>query len=85
MFSFAGQFNDTGQVGLYVGTRAGQPARGDGGRRVRAGARRREPATEAELARAKENAKGRYVLGLESTGARMNRLGGSAVWSTCRC
>ena len=28
-----------------------------------------------ELARAKENLKGRVVLALESTGARMNRLG----------
>ena len=34
-----------------------------------------EPATEDELARAKENLKGRVLLALESTGARMNRLG----------
>src|SRR5207302_2549022 len=39
-------------------------------------ARLREcPATEDELERAKENLKGRVVLSLESTGARMNRLG----------
>jgi predicted Zn-dependent peptidase len=36
---------------------------------------RKSPATEDELARAKENLKGRVVLALESTGARMNRLG----------
>ena len=34
-----------------------------------------EPATDDELERAKENLKGRVVLALESTGARMNRLG----------
>ena len=38
-----------------------------------------DPATDAELARAKENAKGRNVLSLESTGARMNRLGSSVL------
>jgi predicted Zn-dependent peptidase len=32
-----------------------------------------------ELSRAKENAKGRLVLSLESTSARMNRLGGSLL------
>ena len=36
---------------------------------------RQEPASDDELARAKENLKGRVVLALESTGARMNRLG----------
>jgi predicted Zn-dependent peptidase len=36
---------------------------------------REQPATPEELARAKENLKGRVVLSLESTGARMNRLG----------
>ena len=36
---------------------------------------REEPATAEELERAKENLKGRVVLALESTGARMNRLG----------
>jgi len=36
---------------------------------------REEPATPDELERAKENLKGRVVLALESTGARMNRLG----------
>ena len=36
VYSFAGQFTDTGQIGLYVGTRPGQPRRGDGRRRRRA-------------------------------------------------
>jgi predicted Zn-dependent peptidase len=36
---------------------------------------RSEPATAEELERAKENLKGRVLLALESTGARMSRLG----------
>ena len=41
---------------------------------------REEPATEAELVRARENVKARVVLGMESTGARMHRLGGSLLF-----
>ena len=40
---------------------------------------RRDPATAEELHRAKENLKGRIVLALESTGARMNRLGSEVL------
>ena len=54
---------------------ARQRRRGDGGRRRRARALPREPATPEELERSKENVKGRLVLALESTTARMNRLG----------
>jgi predicted Zn-dependent peptidase len=39
----------------------------------------REPPQERELARSRENAKGRLALSLESTAARMNRLGGSVL------
>ncbi|MCW2966342.1 MAG: peptidase domain protein, partial [Solirubrobacteraceae bacterium] len=38
-----------------------------------------EPATAEELHRSKENVKGRMVLALESTSARMNRLGSSVL------
>lgn len=73
--SFTGQYADGGQVGLYVGTRPDNlgPAVEVIGRELER--LRREPATADELARAKENLKGRVVLSLESTGARMNRLG----------
>ncbi|MDX6658907.1 MAG: hypothetical protein QOH62_3700, partial [Solirubrobacteraceae bacterium] len=37
------------------------------------------PATAEELSRSKENVKGRMVLALESTTARMNRLGSSVL------
>jgi predicted Zn-dependent peptidase len=75
VYSFAGQYVDTGQVGLYMGTR---PDNLREAMRVVADelARlREEPATEEELARARENVKARVVLAQESTGARMNRLG----------
>ncbi|HEX4805357.1 MAG TPA: pitrilysin family protein [Conexibacter sp.] len=73
--SFTGQYADTGQVGLYVGTRPDNLAPA---LEVIAGELerlRRDPASAEELSRAKENLKGRVVLSLESTGARMNRLG----------
>jgi predicted Zn-dependent peptidase len=75
VYSFTSAYADTGQVGLYVGTRADNLVQalsvvGSELTRFRA-----EPATPEELARAKENLKGRVVLALESTGARMNRLG----------
>jgi predicted Zn-dependent peptidase len=38
-----------------------------------------EPVGEEELARAKENVKGRMVLSFESTLSRMNRLGGAVL------
>jgi len=70
---------DSGQIGLYVGTRADNLAQamgvvGDELERVR-----REPATPDELDRAKENLKGRVVLALESTGSRMSRLGSETL------
>jgi predicted Zn-dependent peptidase len=75
VYSFTSAYADTGQVGLYVGTRADNLVQalsvvGSELTRFRA-----EPATPEELARAKENLKGRVVLALESTGARMSRLG----------
>ncbi|HEY2259471.1 MAG TPA: pitrilysin family protein [Solirubrobacteraceae bacterium] len=75
VYSFTSAYQDTGQVGLYVGTRADNLVKAlavVGSELSRA---REEPATAEELVRAKENLKGRVVLALESTGARMNRLG----------
>jgi len=73
--SFTGQYADSGQVGLYVGTRPDNlaPATEVIARELER--LRRDPASPEELTRAKENLKGRVVLSLESTGARMNRLG----------
>jgi predicted Zn-dependent peptidase len=82
VYSFSSAYADTGQVGLYVGTRGDNLVSaltvvGSELRRLR-----EEPATPEELHRAKENLKGRVVLALESTGARMNRLGSEILAGT---
>ena len=75
VYSFSGAYHDSGQVGLYVGTRADNLGEAMAVVRRELARIQEEPATEDELARAKENLKGRVLLALESTGARMNRLG----------
>jgi predicted Zn-dependent peptidase len=80
VYSFTGQFTDTGQVGLYVGTR---PDNLEAAMAVVAdelGRLRETPASEEELARARENVKARVVLAMESTGSRMSRLGNALLW-----
>jgi predicted Zn-dependent peptidase len=75
VYSFTSAYQDTGQVGLYIGTRPDNVAEGLAVVGAELDRLREEPATNEELERAKENLKGRVVLALESTGARMNRLG----------
>lgn len=83
VFTFSNLYAHTGEVGLYVGTRPDNVRQalavvaeelercvdGAGG----------SPITEEELVRSRENLKGRVVLGMESTGARMSRLGSSLL------
>jgi predicted Zn-dependent peptidase len=79
VYSFASQYSDAGQIGLYVGTReenlvecleiAARELADVAAGNVRAG----------ELERAQENLKGRMLLSLESTSNRMSRLGKSLV------
>jgi predicted Zn-dependent peptidase len=79
VYSFTSSYHDSGQVGLYVGTRSDNV---EEAMRVVASELehlRAESATAEELARAKENLKGRVLLALESTGARMNRLGSEVL------
>ncbi|HEU4976702.1 MAG TPA: pitrilysin family protein [Baekduia sp.] len=79
VYSFTSLYAGAGQVGLYVGTRpdnvrvALQVVAGELERLLQDGV------TAEELQRAKENVKGRVVLSLESTTARMNRLGASVL------
>ncbi len=73
--SYNEQYTDSGLVATYVGHPRGQRRGGLLDHRHRAGAAARasrSPAT--ELARAKENVKGRLVLSSESTAARMTRI-----------
>ena len=77
VYTFASQYADTGQIGIYVGTReenlaacmeivaAELRALGDGAVRP------------DEVERAKENLKGRIMLSMELTSNRMSRLGKS--------
>jgi predicted Zn-dependent peptidase len=79
VYSYSSQYVDTGQVGVYVGTRPDNVAEAMD---VIASELRRiatEPVAGDELERAKENVKGRLALSLESTLTRMNRLGGSVL------
>jgi predicted Zn-dependent peptidase len=82
VYSFASQYTDTGLVGVYIGTReenlatcleitAEQLADIAGGN-----------VKPDEIARAKENLKGRIMLSMESTSNRMSRLGKSLVTDT---
>jgi predicted Zn-dependent peptidase len=79
VFSFSSMYSATGEVGLYVGTRPENLTEAVAVIAAELERFVREPPREAELARSRENAKGRLVLSLESTGARMNRLGGSVL------
>ena len=79
VFSYSNLYAHTGEVGLYVGTRPENLA--EALSVVTAELERcvEDPASEEELTRSRENLKGRVVLGLESTGARMSRLGASTM------
>ena len=82
VYSFASQYTDTGQLGIYIGTREDNVApcleiASEQIRDIAAGNVRPE-----ELARAKENLKGRIMLSMESTSNRMSRLGKSLISDT---
>ena len=79
VYSFTNAYQDAGQVGVYVGTRADNLAEAVSVIGTELGRLAEEAATADELERAKENLKGRVVLSLESTGARMNRLGSEVL------
>jgi predicted Zn-dependent peptidase len=72
--SYTEQFVDRGTIAMYVGTRAENVAEACeiiGRELARLHA---DGVTAEELSRAKEHVKGRMVLGLEATGARMARI-----------
>ena len=79
VYSFTSAYQDSGQVGLYLGTRAENLEEALAVVRAELERIREQAATEDELARAKENLKGRVVLALESTGSRMSRLGSEVL------
>ncbi len=79
VYTFLSQYTDTGQIGIYVGTREDNlddalAITAEQIMDIAAGNLR-----EAEVERAKENLKGRIVLSMESTATRMSRLGKSLI------
>jgi len=79
VYSYSSQYLDSGQIGMYVGTRPDNVPEameviGNELRKLAA-----DGVTAEELERAKENVKGRTVLSMESMLARMNRLGSSVL------
>jgi predicted Zn-dependent peptidase len=82
VYTFGSQYSETGQVGIYVGTREDNldeclaviaaELEDVGAGNLRDG----------ELDRAKENLEGRLLLSLESTSNRMSRLGRALVTDT---
>jgi len=79
VYSYSSHYADSGQVGLYVGTR---PDRVREAMEVIGAELRKleeDGVSEAELELARENVKGRTVLSMESTLTRMNRLGSSVL------
>jgi predicted Zn-dependent peptidase len=80
VYSFTAQFIDTGEIGLYVGTRPDNLRAAMEIVAAELDRLRSEGVTAEELKRARENVKARIVLGLESAGARMSRLGASVLY-----
>ena len=79
VYSFQSLHAGTGMIGVYLGTRPDNVAPAlqvvaDELERLRA-----DGVTDEELERSKENVKGRIVLSLESTAARMSRLGAAVL------
>jgi predicted Zn-dependent peptidase len=82
IYTYGSQYVDAGQIGIYLGTREenlrecltviASELADLGAGNLRAG----------ELERAKENMRGRMLLSLESTSARMTRLGKATVTGT---
>jgi predicted Zn-dependent peptidase len=79
VYTFGSQYTDSGQIGLYVGTREENLAEC-----LEVAVRELEDVAAGnirpgELERAKENLAGRLLLSLESTSSRMTRLGKALV------
>ena len=82
IYSWSSQYTDTGQVGIYVGTRednVGKALEVIGAELDRICS---DPVGDEELGRAREHVKGRLALSMESTNSRMNRLGRSVLMDT---
>jgi len=79
VYTYSSQYADTGQIGIYVGTREENlaPCLDIVGEQIAAVAA--GEVKEEEIERAKENLKGRIMLSMELTSNRMSRLGKSLI------
>jgi len=80
--SYAAGYADTGQVGVYLGTREDNLATACDIIRTQLRRLADEPLPADELRRAKDHLRGRLVLSLESAGTRMNRNGRAVLTGT---
>jgi predicted Zn-dependent peptidase len=79
VYSYTASYDDAGQIGVYVGTRAENVAECVEIARAQIADFAAGGLTADELQRAKESVKGRMLLALESTSSRMSRLGRSVL------
>jgi predicted Zn-dependent peptidase len=79
VYSFVSQYTDTGQIGIYVGTREDNLVEALSIAAEQIADIASGKLTARELDRAKENLKGRILLSMESTSTRMNRLGKTLI------
>jgi predicted Zn-dependent peptidase len=79
--SYNEQYTDSGMVATYVGTREDNVEEACAVIGAELERLRSEPVSADELARAKENVKGRLVLSSESTAARMSRISRSTLFN----
>jgi predicted Zn-dependent peptidase len=75
VYSYTSNYDDAGQIGIYVGTRAENVGECVEIARAQIADLRAGGLSADELQRAKESVKGRMLLALESTSSRMSRLG----------
>jgi predicted Zn-dependent peptidase len=80
VFCFSNLYAAAGEVGVYVGTRPENLAEALAVIAWELARLSAEPIAEEELVRSRECAKSAVVLALESSGARMGRLGSSLLW-----
>ena len=79
VYTFSSQYADTGQMGVYVGTREENLAECIRIVAEQIGELAEHGPAADELARAKENLKTRIMLSMEATSNRMSRLGKSLI------
>ncbi|MGH3042235.1 MAG: M16 family metallopeptidase [Gaiellaceae bacterium] len=79
VYTFSSQYADTGQIGVYVGTREENLAECMRIVAEQIGDIAEHGPRPDELERAKENLKGRIMLSMEATSNRMSRLGKSLI------